>query len=111
MPASAAGVVDAVEAADHQVDAEGELVVHVAAAAEQHGEAEQAVEEAARDGDIEGVDAAVCVQMPLLASAEAAQGWLAAHPAGRAVPVREAWDLSPFRDWRDRMPALLNLGH
>ena len=69
------------------------------------------VEEAARGGDIEDVDATVCVHTPLFSSAEAAQGWLAAHPAGRAVPVRGAWDLSPFRDWRDRMPALLNLRH
>ena len=61
------------------------------------------VQEAARDGDVEDVDAGVCVQMPLFASAEAAQGWLAAHPASQAVPIREAWDLSPFRDWRDRM--------
>lgn len=61
------------------------------------------------DGGIEDVDAGVCAQMPLFASAEAAEGWLAAHPGGRVFPVRQAWDLSPFRYWRDSMPALLNL--
>src|SRR6266536_560741 len=25
--------------------------------------------------------------------------------------LRKVWDLSIFRDWRDRMSALLNLGH
>jgi hypothetical protein len=67
------------------------------------------VEEAAGGGDIEDVDADVCVQMPLFASAEAAQGWLADHPGGRVFPVRQAWDLRFLRDWRDRMSALLNL--
>jgi hypothetical protein len=44
MPVSAAVLaVLAVQAADHQLDAEGELVAHVAPAAEQHGEPEQAV--------------------------------------------------------------------
>jgi hypothetical protein len=44
LAASAAGLaVLAVQAADHQVDAEVELVVHVAAAAEQQGEPEQVV--------------------------------------------------------------------
>jgi hypothetical protein len=44
MPGSVAGLaVLAVQAADHQLDAEGELVVHVAPAAEQHGEPEQVV--------------------------------------------------------------------
>ncbi|MGH3183030.1 MAG: hypothetical protein ACRDOE_14165, partial [Streptosporangiaceae bacterium] len=37
-------------------------------------------------GDVEEVDANVCVQMPLFASAEAAQGWLAAHPSGSCSP-------------------------
>jgi alkylmercury lyase len=60
-------------------------------------------------GDIEEVDANVCVQMPLFASAEAAQGWLDAHPGGRVFPIREMWNLSAPRDWRDRMSALLNL--
>jgi alkylmercury lyase len=60
-------------------------------------------------GDVEDVDANTCVQTPLYSSAEAAQGWLAAHPGGRVFPIREreTWDL--FRDWRDRMSALLNL--
>jgi alkylmercury lyase len=72
-------------------------------------ECANAVEEAAGDGDIEDVDADVCVQMPLFASADTAQGWLAARPSGRVFPVREAWDLSFHRVWRDRMSALLNL--
>lgn len=66
--------------------------------------------EAAGDADIDEIDANVCVQSPLFASAEAAQGWLAAHPGGRVFPVPEAWDLSFLRDWRDRMSALLDLG-
>jgi alkylmercury lyase len=68
------------------------------------------VDKATAGGDIEDVDADVCAQMPLFASAEAAQRWLADHPGGRVFPIRDAWDLSPFRDWRDRMSALLNLG-
>jgi hypothetical protein len=51
----------------------------------------------------------LCSQHPLYSSAEAAQGWLADHPGGRVFPVREAWDLSFYRDWRNRMSALLNL--
>ena len=54
-------------------------------------------------------DADLCAQCPFYSSAEAARGWLAAHPGGRVFPVREAWDLSFHREWRDRMWALLNL--
>lgn len=54
------------------------------------------------------VDASLCAQLPFYSSAEAAQGWLAAHPGGRVFPVREAWDLSFHQAWRDRMSALLN---
>ena len=47
------------------------------------------VEEATGDdGDIEDVDADVCVQMPLFAPAGAAQGWLADHPGGRVFTIR-----------------------
>jgi len=60
-------------------------------------------------GDIEEVDANVCVETPLYSSAEAARGWLADHPGGRVFPIREAWELSVFRDLRDKMSALLNL--
>jgi alkylmercury lyase len=59
---------------------------------------------------LKDIDASFCAQCPFYSSAEAAQGWLAAHPGGRVVPVREAWDLSFHRIWRDRMSALLNLG-
>jgi alkylmercury lyase len=62
-------------------------------------------------GDIEEVDANVCAQGPFFSSAEAAQGWLAGHPGGRVFPIREAWDLSFFGEWRDRMSALLGLGN
>ncbi|MCZ7569017.1 MAG: organomercurial lyase [Ardenticatenaceae bacterium] len=55
------------------------------------------------------LDGNLCSQCPFYSSAEAAQGWLAAHPGGRVFPVREAWDLSFLREWRDRMSALLNL--
>ena len=65
----------------------------------------------AETSDVEEVDANLCVQWPLFSSAEAAQSWLDAHPGGRVVPVREVWDLSVFRDWRDKMSALLNLGN
>src|SRR6516165_2063535 len=42
-PARSGLAILAVQAADHQLDAEVELLVHVAAAAEQHGEPEQVV--------------------------------------------------------------------
>lgn len=58
---------------------------------------------------IEEIDADLCVQAPFYASAEAARGWLAANPGGRVFPIREAWDLSCFRDWRARMSGLLGL--
>ena len=69
------------------------------------------LDEAAGDAGeiVEDVDASICAQWPLFSSAEAAQGWLAAHPGGRVFPVRQAWDLSFHREWRDRMSALLNL--
>ena len=54
-------------------------------------------------------DATLCDECPFYSSAEAAQGWLAAHPGGHVFPVREAWDLSVHREWRDRMSALLNV--
>ena len=57
----------------------------------------------------EDIDASVCVQMSLFASAEAARGWLAGHPGGRVFPITEVWDLSFYQDWRDRTMALLNL--
>jgi alkylmercury lyase len=55
------------------------------------------------------LDGNLCSQCPFYSSAEAARGWLAAHPGGRVFPVREAWDLSFLRGWRDKMPALLDL--
>jgi hypothetical protein len=58
---------------------------------------------------LKDIDASFCAQCPFYSSAEAAQGWLAAHPGGRVFPVREAWDLGFHRVWRDRMSALLNL--
>ncbi len=51
----------------------------------------------------------LCSQTPLYSSAEAAQAWLTDHPGGRLFPVGEAWNLSFYQDWRDRMSALLNL--
>lgn len=51
----------------------------------------------------------LCSQCPFYSSAEAAQGWLVSHPGGRVFPIREAWALSFYRDWRDRMSGLLNL--
>jgi alkylmercury lyase len=59
---------------------------------------------------LKDIDASFCAQCPFYSSAQAAQGWLAAHPGGRVFPVRQAWDLSFHRVWRDRMSALLNLG-
>ena len=69
--------------------------------------------EAASNGkevDADACDANLCSQAPLFSSAEAAQGWLDTHPGGRVFPIREAWDLSPYRNYRDRMSALLGLG-
>ena len=62
-------------------------------------------------GDVEEVDASVCVQMPLFASAEAAKGWLGTHPGSRVLPVREMWEESGLRELRDRMSALLDLAN
>ena len=60
--------------------------------------------------DVEEVDASLCVQCgPLYSSAEAAHGWLDAHPGSRVLPIKQAWDLSILRDWRDKMSALLDL--
>jgi len=58
-------------------------------------------------GDVEDVDANLCVQTPLFSSTEAAQGWLADHPDGRVLAIEDAWYL--FRPWRDHMSAVLNL--
>jgi len=60
---------------------------------------------------MEEIDANVCALAPFFSSAEAAQEWLAANPGSRLFPVREAWDLSPLRENRERMFALLNLDH
>lgn len=68
---------------------------------------QEAREKFEKAGDVEDVDANLCVETPLFSSAEAAQGWMAAYPGGRVFPIREAWDL--FRPWRDHMSALLNL--
>ena len=59
----------------------------------------------------EEIDANLCVQGPFFSSAEAAQEWLETHPGGRVFPVREAWDLSPVREYRERLLAQLNLDH
>jgi hypothetical protein len=70
--------------------------------------------EAASNGeeiDADACDASLCSQAPLFSCAEAAQGWLDTHPGGRVFPIRQAWDLSAYRDYRDRMSALLNLDH
>jgi alkylmercury lyase len=70
--------------------------------------------EAAGNGaqvDAEDCDANLCSQAPFFSCAEAARGWLAANPGGRVFPIQEAWDLSAYRDYRDRMSALLGPGH
>jgi len=67
--------------------------------------------EAASNGeeiDADACDTNLCAQAPLFSSAEAAHGWLDTHPGGRVFPIREAWDLSPYRNYRDRMSALLD---
>jgi len=69
--------------------------------------------EAASNGeqiDADACDADLCSQAPLFSSAKAARGWLDAHPGGRVFPIREAWHLSAYRNYRDRMSALLGLG-
>ncbi len=68
--------------------------------------------EAASNGeeaDADACDASLCSQAPFFSAAEAAQGWLDTHPGGRVFPIRQAWDLSAYRDYRDRMSALLGL--
>jgi alkylmercury lyase len=61
------------------------------------------------EAEIEQVNQHVCSQQPFFASAEAAQGWLAAHPGGRVFPVREMANRPFFthaRDtWRPRILA------
>jgi alkylmercury lyase len=57
---------------------------------------------------LKDIDASFCAQCPFYSSAQAAHGWLAAHPGGRVFPVRQAWDLSFHRNWRAKMSALLN---
>jgi len=60
--------------------------------------------------DVEEVDANLCVQCgPLYSSAEAAHGWVDAHPGSRVLAIKQVWDLSILRDWRDKMSALLDL--
>jgi alkylmercury lyase len=53
----------------------------------------------------------LCSQCPLYASEEAAQVWLADHPGSHLFPLRDAWDLPFYRNWRTRMSALLDLDH
>ena len=71
------------------------------------------LDEAAGDAGeiIEDVDASICARWPLFSSAEAAQELMAHHPDGRVFLIREAWDLSFLRKWRDKMSALLDLGN
>jgi Alkylmercury lyase len=61
------------------------------------------------EAEIEQVNQNLCSQQPFCASAEAAQGWLAAHPGGRVFSVREMvnWPLfTHARDtWRSRILA------
>jgi alkylmercury lyase len=61
------------------------------------------------EAEIEQVNQNLCSQQPFFASAEAAQGWLAAHPGGRVFPVREMANRPFFahaRDtWRPRILA------
>jgi alkylmercury lyase len=63
------------------------------------------------DMDIEQVNADLCVLQPFFSSAQAAQGWLDAHPGGRAFSVEEMAN-RPFvaymrENWRPRILANL----
>lgn len=51
--------------------------------------------------DIEQVNREVCSQQPFFASAQVAQDWLAAHPGGRVIAVRDVLDLPLFAHVRD----------
>jgi hypothetical protein len=51
--------------------------------------------------DIEQINREVCAQQPFFASAQVAQDWLAAHPGGRVIPVRQVLDLPLFAHVRD----------
>lgn len=43
--------------------------------------------------DAERIDEDICSQQPLLASPDAASGWLKRHPGGAAVPVSQAHEM------------------
>jgi hypothetical protein len=60
---------------------------------------------------IEHVDASICAQWPLFSSAKAAQGLITQYPGSRAFRIRQAWELSFLRKWRDRMSVLLESGN
>jgi hypothetical protein len=58
----------------------------------------------------EDVDASICAQWPLFSSAKAARGLMARNPDGHVFPIRQAWDLSFLRKWRETMSAVLDPG-
>ncbi|MGH7500686.1 MAG: hypothetical protein ACREL7_02910 [Longimicrobiales bacterium] len=55
----------------------------------------------------EQINTKLCVQQPVLSSAEAARGWLDDHPGGRVFPVEElplhAWVAHMRDEWRPRI--------
>jgi alkylmercury lyase len=55
----------------------------------------------------EQIDVNLCVQMPFFANAEAARGWLAAHPARRVCPVGQVSQLKIIRYGRDVLRLLV----
>ncbi len=59
-------------------------------------------------GTFEEINANVCTYQPFFASAEAARGWLASHPGGRAFTVEEMFERPWLSYYRDRLRPLIH---
>lgn len=57
---------------------------------------------------IELIDANVCAYQPFFASADAATGWLAAHPGGRVFTPAEMFQTSIVTYYRDNLRPLIH---
>jgi alkylmercury lyase len=56
---------------------------------------------------VEQVDASVCNYQPFIASAQAAEAMLAAHPGSRAFTVKEMFERPFVTDYRDKLRPLI----
>lgn len=57
---------------------------------------------------LELIDVNVCAYQPFFASADAAAGWLAAHPGGRVLTPAEMFQTSIFTYYRDHLRPLIH---